>query len=43
LVFLVVVLTWASTCILFLPFYLLSFDVNGQTSLILELLCDLLY
>jgi len=42
LVFLVVVLTSVSTCILFLPFYLPSFDVNGQTSLIFELLCDLL-
>jgi len=39
----VVVLTSFSTYILFLPFSLLAFDVNGQTSLIFELLCDLLY
>jgi len=43
LVFLVVVLTSVSTYILFLPFCLLAFDVNGQTSLIFVLLCNLLY
>jgi hypothetical protein len=43
LVSLVDVLTSFSTCILFLPFSLLVFDVNGQTSLIVLLLCDLLY
>ena len=43
LVFLVVVLTSVSTYIPFLPFSLLAFDVNGQTSLIFVLLCDLLY
>jgi hypothetical protein len=39
----VVVLTSVSTYILFLLFSLLVFDVNGQTSLIFVLLCDLLY
>jgi hypothetical protein len=39
---LVVFLTSVSTCILFLPFFLLAFDVNGQTDLIFVLLCNLL-
>jgi len=43
LVFLVVVLTSVSTYILLLPFSLPAFDVNGQTSLIFVLLCNLLY
>ena len=43
LVFLVVVLTSVSTCILFSPFSLPTFNVNGQTSLIFVLLCNLLY
>jgi hypothetical protein len=38
LVSLVVFLTSVSTCILFLPFFLLAFDVNGQTNLIFVLL-----
>jgi hypothetical protein len=36
-----VVLTSVSTCILLLPFFLLEFDVNGQTNLIFVLLCNL--
>jgi hypothetical protein len=38
-----VVLTLVSTYILILPFYLSVFDVNGQTNLIFELLCDLIH
>jgi hypothetical protein len=40
LVSLVVFLTPVSTCILFLPFFLLPFDVNGQTNIIFVLLCN---
>ena len=43
LVSIVVVLTLVSTYKLLLPFSCLAFDVNGQTSLIVVLLCDLLY
>jgi len=43
LVSLVFVLTSVSTYILFLPFCLPVFDVNGQTSLFVGLLYDLLY
>jgi hypothetical protein len=42
LVSLVVFLTSVSTCILFALFFLLPFAVNGQTSLIFVLLCNLL-
>jgi hypothetical protein len=42
LVSLVVFLTSVSTYILCLPFFLLAFDVNGQTNLIFVLLCNLL-
>jgi len=38
-----VVLTLVSTYILFLPFCLPVFDVNGQTSLIFEPLCNLIH
>jgi hypothetical protein len=40
LVFLVIVLTSVFTYIFFLPFSRLAFDVNGQTRLIFEFLCD---
>jgi hypothetical protein len=43
LVFLVVLLTSVSTYIHFLTFSLLAFDVNGQTSLIFERVCNLLF
>jgi hypothetical protein len=42
LVSLVVLSTSFSTCILFLKFFLLVFDVNGQTNSIFVLLCNLL-
>jgi hypothetical protein len=41
LVSLVVFLASVSTCVHFLPFFLLSFDVNGQTDLIFVLLCKM--
>jgi hypothetical protein len=41
LVSLVVFLTLVSTCIIFLPFFLLAFDVNGQTNLILGIIYQL--
>jgi hypothetical protein len=42
LVSLVVFLTSVSTCIIFLTFFLVAFDVKGQTNLIFVLLCNLL-